>query len=339
MDEYRAVRERAGIVDRSERGKIVVSGNDRRLYLHALFTNDIASIGPGAGCYSAYLTPQGRMIADLRVLELGDVVLLDLAPEVKDAVLARLDQFIFSEDVRLADVTAQFAEFGVHGPEASRVVAAALAESPAGAEGGVPAERLAALRAFQNLRATFGGEAVIVTGSDELGEHGLDLYIDRSAAGRLHEALVVHGAADISRATAEVLRIEVGRPAFGRDMDAETIPLEAGIEGRAVSFTKGCYPGQEVIVRILHRGHGRVVRRLVGLAIEGLSVADPEDLLFAEDREAGRVTSAALSPARGSIALGYVHRDFAAPGTELTIAHGATRLRAVVVETPFVPVR
>ena len=136
---------------------------------------------------------------------------------------------------------------------------------------------------------------------------------------------------------AEIVRIESGRPRFGVDMDDETIPLEAGIDGRAISRTKGCYVGQEVIIRVLDRGHGRVVRRLVGLRIDGASAPAHDDGLFAGDREIGRVTSAAVSPRAGApIALGYVHRDFVAPGTRLDVVHGGARLGAQVVDLPFV---
>src|SRR5262245_52580698 len=123
---YEAARRRAAFVNRSDRGRIVVSGEDRRSYLQGLLTNDVAALGTGQGCYAAYLNAQGRMIADLHVYELGDVVLLTTAGDVKDTVMARLDQFIFSEDVQLGDVTGTFAQLAVVGPAASRAVAAVI---------------------------------------------------------------------------------------------------------------------------------------------------------------------------------------------------------------------
>src|SRR6059058_4129406 len=125
---YTAARERAAFLDRSDRGRIVVSGADRASYLQGLLTNDVVALKAGQGCYAAYLTAQGRMIADLLVYELGDVILLVMAGGVKDAVLAKLDQFIFSEDVQLGDVTTTFAQIGVVGPDASRVVASIVGE-------------------------------------------------------------------------------------------------------------------------------------------------------------------------------------------------------------------
>jgi len=127
------------------------------------------------------------------------------------------------------------------------------------------------------------------------------------------------------------LRVEAGRPEFGVDMDADTIPLEAGIEHRAISFTKGCYVGQEVIIRVLHRGHGRVARRLVGLNVAG-PVPARGAKLYAGDREIGMVTSAADSPRSGTIALGYVHRDFVTSGTAIDVETAAGRTPVSVSE-------
>src|SRR6184192_4224496 len=117
---YQSARRHAALVDRSDRGRLVVTGPDRASYLQGLLTNDIAALKAGQGCYAAYLTAQGRMIADLHVYELGDVIVLAMSGDVKDTVLAKLDQFIFTEDVQLGDVTATFAQIAVVGPEASR---------------------------------------------------------------------------------------------------------------------------------------------------------------------------------------------------------------------------
>lgn len=328
---YLAAVEGAAVFDRSERGKIAVAGSDRRSYLHAMLTNDIASLAAGTGCYAAYLTPQGRLIADMRVLELGDLVLLDLDPGVVEGVLQKLDQFVFSEDVRLGDLTQAFARLSVAGPGAARTVAAALDAHAS------PGEReLGSWAEFGNARAAFQGEMVLAAASRELGVPGFDLYVERPRAQALAEALLAGGAQPGTQAAFDALRIETGRPAFPADMDAETIPLEAGIEGRAISFTKGCYPGQEVIVRVVHRGQGRVARKIAGLRVSG-AVPSAGDRVKAGDREAGKVTSAAWSPrARVPIALAMLHRDFQAPGTALTIQHGDTQLSAEIVPVPFV---
>jgi folate-binding protein YgfZ len=320
-------------VDRSARGKIVVSGADRRSYLHAMLTNDIAALVAGKGCYAAYLTPQGRMIADMRVLDLGDVLLLDVDRTVKDSLLEKFDQFVFSEDVRFGDVTDAFAAIGVHGPGAAETVATVFR---AAGSGQPDAAALAAFPEFGNRRSAAGGEMVIIVATHDLAEQGFDLFIDRAKAEWLRGALREAGAEEVTEDLAEAMRIERGRPLFPRDMNDDTIPLEAGIERSAISFTKGCYPGQEVITRVLHRGHGRVVRKLVGLLLDGADALSAGDPIRAGERDAGVITSSAWSPTLGRpIALGYVHRDFLAPGTEVEVVHQGAAVHAVVTDVPF----
>jgi len=322
---YGAARHGAAFIDRSDRGRIVVSGGDRGSYLHGLLTNDTTALRAGQGCYAAYLTAQGRMITDLFVYELGDVILLTLEGGVKDAVMTKLDQFIFSEDVQLGDVTATFAQIAVVGPQAGAAVAASL--------GTIAPDALAALPEHGNVRVDWRSGAAIVTRITDIGEPGFDVYVERPQAAALTTALAANGAVGMDEATAETLRIETGVPRFGRDMDEETIPLEAGIESRAISFTKGCYVGQEVIIRVLHRGHGRVARKLVGLTIDGSDAPPPGARIASGDREIGEVTSSTMSPAlQRPIALGYVHRDFVEPGTSVTIGS----VNAHVTAVPFV---
>ena len=182
-----------------------------------------------------------------------------------------------------------------------------------------------------------------VVRSDEIGEVGFVLYAEAAAARSLAGALAGAGAAELDPETFALLRLEGGRPAFPADMNESTIPLEAGIESRAISLTKGCYVGQEVIVRILHRGQGRVARRLVGLRFDRDDAPpDAGAALLAADRPdaeaVGAVTTARRSPALGRpIALGYVKRELAAPGTKLVATDGHRRLPAVVTARPFLP--
>ncbi len=252
---YKAARETAAVFDRSWRGKIAVAGGDRRTYLHAMLTNDVLALAPGSGCYAAYLTPQGRMIADMSVLELGDLVLLDLDPAATAAVLESLDKFIFSEDVKLGDLSEAFGKLTVVGPQSARVAACVISgqDQPGPGEGD-----LATWTEFRNVRASFRGQTALVSASRDTGEAGFDLYVERPQLSELAAALAAAGAVPADGADWETLRVEAGRPAFGLDMDGGTIALEAGIEDRAISFTKGCYPGQEVVIRILHRGQGRI---------------------------------------------------------------------------------
>jgi folate-binding protein YgfZ len=324
-NEYLAARNRAGMIDLGARGRIVVRGADRKTFLHALLTNDIALLTAGTGCYAALLTPQGRMIADMNVLELGDVMLIDLSREVKDAVLQRFDQLIFSEDVQLGDVSDAWGCVGVYGPQAAAIA------------GGVIGTDLGGFGPFQNVRLERAGEPVIVARRDAFGLPGFLLFASGTVLPGLALGLSDAGAAVLPADVADTLRVEAGEPAFLVDMGDDTIPTEAGIEATAVSYLKGCFPGQEVLVRIRDRGHGKIARKLVGLTIEGGAAPPAGSAITGGDKEIGRVTSAVMSPALGKpIALGYVHRDFVEPGTRVAVVIGDAEAAATVTELPFV---
>jgi folate-binding protein YgfZ len=322
LDSYAAARERSAFFPRSDRAWVVLSGKDRRSYLQGLLTNDIAALGAGQGCYAAYLTAQGRMIAELWVYELGDTMLLSCHADVKDTVVAKLDQFIFSEDVQLGDVTATFTAVAIVGPRAGEVVSGVLSRDPA----------TVALAEHGNLRATFQGRPAILLRTSDLGVPGFDLLVETDSVHALIAALREEQVTEGTEAAAEMLRIEGGVPKFHRDMDEDTIPLEAGIEGRAISLTKGCYVGQEVIIRVLHRGHGRVARKLVGIALNEGDTPATGTSIYAGDRIVGQVTSAAWSPVlRRPVALGYVHRDFVAPGTPVRVSDQTAEVVALPI--------
>ena len=321
---YEAARQGAALVDRSEYASVVVSGKDRASYLQGLLTNDIAPLKAGTGCYSAYLTAQGRMITDLRVYELGDVMLLRVLRDVKPTLLARLDQFIFTEDVQLGDVSDTFLALGLIGPRAAAALASALEIEEA---------QLTALPEHGNLRASLAGQPAIVLRTSDLGEPGFDVLVEALAFDSLRGVLKRLGAVEIDVTTADTVRIESGVPKFHQDMDEETIPLEAGIESRAISLTKGCYVGQEVIIRVLHRGHGRVARKLVGLVLGGDVVPERRAVVQSGGRDIGEVTSAAWSPAlQRPIALAYLHRDFLTPGTGVSVNGVAAEVSALPFE-------
>ena len=332
---YQCVRQAAGVIDRSDRGRILVRGADRKPFLHALLTNDITGLAPGTGCYAALLTPQGRMVADLNLFETGDLILLDCAREVKDTLLQKFDAMLFGEDVQLGDLTDGWGCVGVYGPQSAAVAARAL-----GAREGEADDRItgaiAALGPHGNTRLEALGDTVVAARVDAFGLPGYLLFAPTGLVSAIGNAALAHGAVLIDLATAEVLRIEAGEPAFLVDMNAETIPPEAGIESRAISFTKGCFPGQEVIVRIRDRGHGRVAQRLVGLSAQGSVVPAAGDRLSSQGKDVGHVTSAVLSPARGGpLALGYLRRDQAEDGRTVTIVHGETLIEAAVLTLPF----
>jgi folate-binding protein YgfZ len=295
IPEYDALRRGAGLIDRSDRGTVRLDGADRRSFLQGVLTNDILALERGSACYAALLTPQGRMIADMHVLALDEFVLLDVARAQVAELVSLFDRSIFSEDVTVRDASHEYARLAVAGPEAPR----ALKDS----QHAMPGVLSFADEAWDVPRIEIllpGGDAVL-----------------RAAREALHAA----GAIDVGLDAVEAVRIESGVPLFGADMDGTTIPLEAGIESRAISFSKGCYVGQEVIVRVLHRGHGRVAKKLVRLAVNVPSEAELPPAgaaLVKEGREVGKLTSVAWSPHQGrGTALGYVQRDFADAGTLL----------------------
>jgi len=184
---------------------------------------------------------------------------------------------------------------------------------------------------YHHTQFEFGDHPVSLARISQLGVPGYCVYLERSRERALTSALEGAGAVIAPQEAVEAARIEAGYPVFGVDMTEDTIPLEAGIEHRAISFTKGCYVGQEVIIRVLHRGHGRVARRLVGLNVAG-PVPARGAKLYAGDREIGMVTSAADSPRSGTIALGYVHRDFVTSGTAIDVETAAGRTPVSVSE-------
>jgi folate-binding protein YgfZ len=332
-DHYRALRHGAGLIDSSAaHGRLLLEGADRRSYLQGLLTNDIAALTPGMGCYAAYLTAQGRMIADMRVFELGDALLVTLEATVTSAVREKWSMFIFSEDVRVEDRSLTTAEVGIYGPHAAQVLSEALL-----AEQATPTPSAAGLESMPVLACTslvLPAGGVFVLRSDDAGVMGFDVVMPAEARDAFLSRLLAAGGAPVDRDAVEVCRVEAGRPRFGIDMTEDTIPLEAGIEDRAISLTKGCYVGQEIIIRVLHRGHGRVARRLVGVSLDPSAGVPPRgSVIRSPDRDVGVITSAVRSPALGHVvALGYVHRDFTAPGTALSVGDTA----ATVAALPFV---
>jgi tRNA-modifying protein YgfZ len=326
MDDYRHIREEAAIGAVAPRHQIAVAGPDRATYLQGLLTNDIPALAPGTGCYSAWLTPQGRMLTDMHVLESGSMILLDVPAETTEATRERLEQFIFTEDVQVASLAESLAGVWIHGPKAPAVLEGVIGTSQRTGPTG-----FGAWPDYRHAQLEFQGQPVSVARIDQLGVPGFVVYVERVREQDLIAALTNAGACVVSAQAIEAARVEAGYPVFGVDMTDDTIPLEAGIEDRAISLTKGCYVGQEVIIRVLHRGHGRVVRKLVGLRIEG-PVPQRGARVFAADRDVGFVTSAAESPRLGSIAMGYLHRDFLAAGTKVEAATEGGRVPATVTE-------
>jgi folate-binding protein YgfZ len=305
IDAYRALTEGCGLLDRSERGKLALVGPAAKQFLGGQVTNDVESLTPGTGCYAAFLTNKGKMLGDLRVLDLGDELFVDTERPSLQALFNLVHRGLIGWDAELEKRTLERGLLSLIGP-ASWAVA------------GV--ERLEAEHA--NRAVDIAGIAAVAVATDV----GIDLICDSAETGALAAALLDAGAVAVDEVAAEVVRVEHGRPRYGIDLDDTVIPQEAGLNDRAVSFTKGCYVGQETVARLHWRGKPN--RQLRGLSLsEPLA---PGTALRLGDRVVGVVGSSVVSPRLGPIALALVRRE-AQPGAALD-AGGAT---ASVVSLPF----
>lgn len=298
--DYERLRESAGLVDRSDRGKLLLTGTEAAEYLQGQVTNDVESLAPGEGCYAALLTHKGKIVADMRILRGPDWLLLDTEPHALRALQHNVEMYSIGRDVQVQDQTAARAILSLVGPAARERV------SPAPP----PAEH-----------AWVEGEHGIYVTTDL----GVDVICDAADADAVKAALGVEPA---SLEAAECIRIEHGRPRLGYDFDADTIPQEAGLNERAVSFSKGCYVGQETVARLHYKGKPN--RHL-----RGLKLSEPGqrgDAVMLGERQVGTLGSTAVSPVHGPIALALIRRE-AAPGAEVKLAESATS--ALVVELPF----
>jgi folate-binding protein YgfZ len=309
LDEQRAIREACGLLDRSERGKLAFSGEQAKAFLQGQVTNDVEALDAGHGCYAAVLSPKGKMLGDLRILDTGDELLLDTERGALQSIFNALHRAQLGFDAELHKRTLQRGLLSLVGPDARRVAGPA-AEA-------LPDEEHA------HAAAELDEVAVRVV----LTDLGVDLLCDAEDTAALAAALTARGTTPVSEQAVEVLRVERGRPRYGLDLDAATIPQEAGLNERAVSFTKGCYVGQETVARLYYKGKPN--RHLRGLRLSA-EVAPGAELTL-DGKPVGRVGSVAASSAHGPIALALVRRE-AEPGATLAVAGGAS---ATVVGLPF----
>lgn len=318
--EYRIVSAAAGWRLSTRRALLRMAGRDASSFLHALVTADVASVAPGGGVYAAYLTPQGRMICDMALYRQPDAWLADVPAAAAASLSAKLDAAIFTEDVRVEDGSGQLAIVTLVGADAARIL---------GAAAGLERSQIESLP----LRGILTASEITAARTDATALPSFDLLLPRGAAADVTARLAQAGAAAMSDALGEALRVEAGRPSFGVDMDTDTIPLEAGLLDRAISTTKGCYVGQEIIIRVLHRGGGRVARRLMKLeSSEAGAAIEPGAVIVAGGKDVGAVTSAARSPVRDrAIALGYVQRDAAEAGGPVVVRQDGVETAAVIV--------
>ena len=319
--EHHAVRERAGLADLSARALWRVSGADRVKYLQGILTNDIAALSPGQGCYAALLDVKGHLQADLHVYATDDALLIDLAPSIAEQTIALLKRYIVIYKVKLEPL-AGWLHLLLSGPKSDAWLSAVF---------GRP---LPVLVDQQFVTWDWQGQPVMLIRRSETGEAGVHLLAPPAIANALRNALSESGrpfgARSIGAQALETLRIEAGVPSYESEMAGARFPAEVGIE-QAISYTKGCYLGQETTMRI--KTQGAVNRKLVGLFLEGAVLPEPGAPLFSEGQKIGQVTSAIESPTlKRRIALGYAQKGSFAPGTPLTLADGS---RALVAELPF----
>lgn len=314
--EYRALREGTALVDLGFRTVIVATGDDRVGFLQGMLTNDVAALRAGDGCPALLLTIQGRVVADVRVAATAQAMLLDVDARVQDTFVAALEKLVIADDVTLAAPAEPVAPIGVEGPGAGALVGGPAATLAPGAHATV---RVADVE-VRAVRAS------------EVGGPGVVLHVPAAHAGRVWDALVAGGATPCGMEALEGRRVEVGVPRIGLDMDEHTLALEVPVDA-AISQTKGCYLGQEVVARGTARGH--VNRRLVGLLLDGPAppVGTP---LVRDGKEAGRLTTVARSFGLArTAALGFVRREHWEPGTEMAARHGHAVTVARVASWPL----
>jgi folate-binding protein YgfZ len=305
--QYRQLREECGLLNRSERGKLMLKGPEAAEYLQGQLTNDIEALEVGEGCYAALLDRKGHMQADMRVLRLaGDEILLDTEAEALPVARRHLEMYKVGREVEIEDVTEARALLSLIGPRSAE-----LAGSPPLPE-----------HAHEEI-AVDGAECLAVGTA-----LGIDLIATAGDSERLRHSLAETGAVEVSADAVEILRIEAGTPCFGAEMDSSTMPAEAGIVEAAVNFEKGCYIGQETVARLHYRGKPN--RHLRGLRLS--APVAPGAALLAGEKEVGRVGGSCVSPAHGPIALAILRRE-AEPGTELAV--GEDGVTAQVVDLPF----
>jgi aminomethyltransferase len=322
---YSAVREGgAGAIDFSSRARIEVSGSEAVPFLNGLITNDVKTLEENGWMRAAFPTVQGRLIAEARVLRVANErYLFDTEGATHESVLKTLGRFTLAGDFHVTDLTSETAHISIQGVRSSEIIEATLGREASQTKRGRVTEAVWEGQDLHAIRAT------------HTAEDGFDIFMGASNIASLHDAFLAQGALAVGAGALEVLRIEAGIPRFPVDMDETNVVLEALLDD-AVSFTKGCYVGQEIIARIHWRGH--VAKKLCGLSFDNRVEAQRGDLVRTpEGKEIGRITSLAFSPRLNhSIALGYVKYDYLKPGTEVRVSCNEVELEARVAELPFV---
>jgi folate-binding protein YgfZ len=308
LAEYQLARQRAAFFDCSHHGKIEVSGKDARTFLHNLCTNDLKNLPQGGACEAFFATNKAKAIACVsiyhRPAESSERFWIDAGPGLGPKLAQHLDRYLISEQVEIADRTAEFAQLHLAGPDAEGLVSKVR-------------ERLL--------------DVTVLRPHDPLGLPGFDLLVARAKAAELWQLLLSLQVQPAGLDAYELLRVEAGTPIYGKDIDEERFVVEVNRIPQTISYTKGCYLGQEPIVMARDRGH--VNRKLLGIKIGGGGAVPHGAKLLHAETEAGQVTSSVVSPRFGPIALAYIRRGHDSPGTKLQVE--GTGLTAEVVGLPF----
>jgi folate-binding protein YgfZ len=347
--EYAAVRERGcGVIDLSSRGRILVSGTEAVQFLNGLITNDMKTLDVNAWMPAAFPNVQGRLIASVRVLRLmnegtdkkvSPIFLIDSEAATHEIVLKTIERFTLAGDFHVKDVTGETAMLSVQGKRATDIVRSVLGDPAAGVAANqltqIAYDSAGSMSGEPVTSPSLGSNQVTVVRASHTGADGFDLVVNADQGGRLWDVLQNAGVRPVGHEALEILRIEAGVPRYGADMDETNIVTEAA-QDDAVSYTKGCYVGQEIIARIKYRGH--VARKLSGVTFDqAAKVAVGATANSEDDKEVGRVTSVTYSPHLGrTIALAYLKYDYLAAGTRLKISSGSEDFAAHVSELPFV---
>ncbi len=328
LAEYGQARNGAALFDLSHRGKVEVAGADAGSFLHNLTTNDVKGLAIGAGCEAFVTTPTAKVVDHFtlyHVLLSGDreAFFLDLEPGRAERLIQHLDRYVISEAVEFADRTREFAHLHLAGPQVKAVLEKALLDE-------VPD-----LGPLQHMVRTFGERGHShVRRHDPLALPGYDVVCLRAFATNVWGLLLRAGARPAGLEAYDVLRVEAGTPAFGADVDENRFVVEVGRVAEAISYSKGCYLGQEPIV--MARDRGQVQRTLLGLKLSGEEPAPRGSKVFRDGKEVGVTASSVVSPALGQpIALAYVRRGSQEPGTVVEVETSGARRAAEVVPLPF----
>jgi folate-binding protein YgfZ len=328
--EYRALHESAAVLDLSFRSRLCLTGVDRVRFLHGQVTNNVQSLRVGAGVYAALVTAKGKLQSDLNIYALQDELLLDFEPGLTRTVSQRLEKYIIADDVQIIDVATAYGLLSIRGPKSETVVRSV------GLNLEIPTKPMT----FSSTTDVNLGEIYLMS-NPRTGGIGFDLFVPTPALGAVLDKLIAGAKQQGGRACGwealEVARIEAGIPRFGMDMDEANLAPEA-VEERAVSYSKGCYIGQEVIARI--RTYGQVAKALRGLRLADdlKNLPQKGDKLFHDGKEVGYLTSVAASPLlKTNVALGYVRKEANHIGTGLVVRSKDGDSTAQIVSLPFQP--